>query len=170
VSVLTTVDRRERVSATKIVRAAPGDVERALFDAPRFARPLPWYLREGFPQPVAARLDQTDGSSRWVIRMRGGETFLNGTEPRAGDLVLVLEDARPGLVRWRAVSDDSHMTHFLLWHEVTVQWKAVRSDTTEVTWTLAYDRRLDPAWYFGPMERFVVRRSAAYLIDAVATP
>jgi len=47
--------------------------------------------------------------------------LLNGMEHRAGDLVLDLDEARPGLVRWRAVSDTSHMTHFLRFRESIVQ-------------------------------------------------
>jgi len=39
-----------------------------------------------------------------------------------------------------------------------------------VTWTLDYERGLDPAWYFGPWERYATRLAAGYLIDAVATP
>ena len=91
-------------------------------------------------------------------------------EPRTGDLVLELEEARPGLVRWRAVSDDSHMTHFLKWREAIVQWEPIDAATSRVTWTLRYSRDLDPSWYFGPMERYAVGLAAGYLIDAVATP
>jgi hypothetical protein len=105
-----------------------------------------------------------------VVEMRGGEMLLNGIEQRTGDLVLDLEEARPGLARWRVVSDTSHMTHFLLFRESTVQWEAIDRQSTRVTWTIRYDRRLDPAWYFGPMERYATRLAARYLIDAVATP
>ena len=100
-------------------------------------------------------------------------SFCNHAIQRPRELMVVpnaLEDARPGLVRWRVVSDDSHMTHFLFWREVRVEWQAVSAETTRVTWTLRYDRGLDPAWYFGPMERYAVRLAAGYLIDAVATP
>src|SRR5262249_56313703 len=113
---------------------------------------------------------QVGNEARWVIGVRGGEMRLNGMEPREGDLVLVLEDQRPGLLRWRAVSDTSHMTHFLFWREIVVTWEAVTSETTRVTWTLQYDRGLDPAWYFGPMERYAVGLAAGYLIESVATP
>jgi hypothetical protein len=102
--------------------------------------------------------------------MRGGEMLLNGAEPRTGDLTLRLEESKPGRVRWRAVSDTSHMTHFLWWREIVVEWDAVDARTTRVTWTLRYQRGLDPAWYFGPMERYAVRLAGGYLIDAVATP
>jgi hypothetical protein len=62
------------------------------------------------------------------------------------------------------------MTHFLRWREIDVTWAPVDSVTTRVTWTVRYERGLDPAWYFGPMERYAVRLAAGYLIDSVATP
>jgi hypothetical protein len=95
---------------------------------------------------------------------------LDGIEPRTGDLVLELEEVRPGAVRWHALGDDSHMTHFLLWREARVAWEPVDAQRTRVTWTLRYRRGLDPAWYFGPWERYAARLAAGYLIDSVATP
>ena len=166
----TTLDREESVAESRIVHDSSRAVQRALFGPPRFDRVLPLYLRAGFPSPVSTRIEQSADRMRWVIQLRGGEMRLDGMEPRIGDLVLELEEARPGLVRWRAVSDSSHMTHFLLWREVIVQWEPVDAETTKVTWTLRYRRGLDPSWYFGPMERYAARLAAGYLIDSVATP
>jgi hypothetical protein len=162
-------DRHETVAVTKIVAASPDQVGRALFESPRFDRVRPLYLRLGFPVPVSTLIAAADGRTTWVIRLRGGEMRLNGMEPRTGDLTLVLEESRPGLVRWRTVSDTSHTIHFLTWQAIAVEWKP-SGDGTEVTWTLQYRRDLDPAWYFGPMERYAVQLAAGYLIDAVATP
>ncbi len=161
-------DRGESVTAERIVAAPARDIQRAVLEPPRFERLMPVELLAGFPRPVSVHLDA--GASQWIIRMRGGEMRLDGMEPRAGDLVLRLEESRPGLVRWSAVSDNSHMTHFLTWRSATVTWEAVGANTTRVRWTLQYDRGLDPAWYFGPWERYVARIAAGYLIDAVATP
>jgi hypothetical protein len=166
----TTIDREEVISVSKIVESPAQAVERSLFDTPRFDRPRPLYLRAGFPIPVSSIIDKTSGNATWVIRFRGGETRLNGMEPSPGDLKLELKETRPGFVRWQAVSDSSHMPHFLDWGESSVQWEAVDARTTRVTWTLRYRRGLDPAWYFGPMERYAVRLAAGYLIDSVATP
>lgn len=170
VTPLTTLNRRESVSETKIVRAVPEEIARALFEQPRFDRRLPLYLRGGFPNAIATRIESNAEGMRWVIRVRGGEMRLNGMEPRTGELILALEESHPGLVRWRALSDTSHMTHFLTWREITVRWSAVDAGYSTVTWTLDYDRGLDPAWYFGPWERYAARLAAGYLIDSVATP
>jgi hypothetical protein len=167
---LTSFGRDELVTETRLVQAPADEVERALRREPRFDRAVPGVLRAGFPRPVASRIEVRDGTSWWIVRMRGGETRLNGMEPRAGDLVLRLVDATPGRFRWRAVSDDSHMTHFLNWRESVVEWTPAGPDATRVTWTIRYRRGLDPAWYFGPLERYAARLAAGYLIESVATP
>jgi len=166
----TTFRRDETVTVSRIVAASPDAIGCALSAAPRFDRALPFYLRAGFPRATAVRIDRTGAAPRWTISMRGGEMRLNGMEPRTGDLVLELAESRPGLVRWRALSDTSHMTHFLNWQEVIVRWDRAGAHASNVTWTVRYRRGLDPAWYFGPMERYAVGLAAGYLIDAVATP
>jgi hypothetical protein len=170
VTPMSTVGRHESVTEAKVIHAPTDAVARALFAQPRFERRLPVYLRAGFPMAESTEIRTVGNETRWVIRVRGGEMRLNGMEPREGDLVLALEEQRPGLLRWRAVSDSSHMTHFLFWREIVVTWEAVTPESTRVTWTLQYDRGLDPAWYFGPMERYAVGLAAGYLIDTVATP
>jgi len=166
----TSLNRDELVTATAVVEAAAADVARAIDEQPRFARPLPRYLRIGFPRPSITRIAHGDRDARWEIEILGGEMRIDGIEPRTGTLVLDVVESRPQLVRWRATSDNSHMTHYLTWQESSVAWKAVGPRSTEVTWTLRYRRGLDPAWYFGPWERYAARLAARYLIDAVATP
>jgi hypothetical protein len=163
-------DRFESVAETRLVSAPADAVERALREPPRFGRSLPAYLAVGFPRPVTLRVEDGRDGSRWVVRFRGGEMGIDGVEPRDGDLVLRLEEARSGLLRWRALSDSSHMTHYLRWTESQVSWEPVDDMTTRVTWTLRYRRSLDPAWYFGPWERYAVSLAAGYLIESVATP
>ena len=170
VTVFTTLDRESVATETRVVQATPEAVARALMAPPRFERVMPAYLRAGFPWPVATRIDRDAAGARWVIRMRGGEMRLDGMEPRAGDLILQLEEARPGFVRWRAIADDSHMTHFLRWRESTVEWEAAGDGATRVTWTVRYSRDLDPSWYFGWWEHYAASLAAGYLIESVATP
>lgn len=162
--------RDETVSETRVVHASADDVRRALFETPRFDRVLPPFLRAGFPRPIATTIETAAGTRRWVVDIRGGETRLNGQEPAPGRLVLDLVDEGRGHVAWRAASDDSHMPHFLRWRDATVQWQAIDAHATRVTWTLRYRRGLDPAWYFGPWERYAARLAARYLIETVATP
>jgi hypothetical protein len=166
VTPMTTVPRHVTVHEARIVNASAASIDAAIQQQPRFERALPRFLSMGFPRPTSTRIQ----GDRWVIRMRGGEMRLNGMEPRAGDLVLVRDGRGGNFISWRAVSDDSHMTHFLNWQTSRVEWTPIDARTTRVTWTLQYRRGLDPAWYFGPMERYAMTLAAGYLIDTVATP
>lgn len=170
VTSLTTIDRDEVVSVTRIVDAPAAAVGRALLATPRFDRERPTLLRMGFPWPEAAGVETRSGGPVWDIAMRGGETKLTGMEPKTGTLRLALEHVAAGQARWRVLSDDSHMRHFLTWVGSDVRYVAIDGARTTVTWTIRYRRDLDPAWYFGPLERGAVRLAAGYLIDTVATP
>lgn len=153
--------RENEVTAVRIVSAPPTEVARALADPMRFDRPLPAFLRMGFPTPGAA-----DGTGLRVGDRRE-VTFAHGHHP--GRLVMEVRAAAPGRVEFIPVEDGSYLTHWLTWRSAEVRWREVPGGT-EVRWTLRYRRRLDPAWYFSPLERYGVGVAAGYLIDALATP
>jgi hypothetical protein len=154
---------REVVTARKVVAGSVADVERTLAATPRFEAPLPPFLRLKFPLPAASRgAGLTVGSER-VIHFAGGEG-------KPGDLTLRVTERGPHSVTFAAASDTSHIAHWLTWRTAHVEWRPAAGGKTEVTWTLVYDRELDPAWYFGPWERYATRVTAGYLIDTVATP
>lgn len=158
-----TLPTRESVTATRVVAAPPADVERALAAAPRFDRTLPPFLRLKFPVPQAAAGAGLEPGALRVVRFGGGEG-------KPGALTMRVVERAPGAVAFEALSDRSHIAHWLTWRRARVTWRPVAPNRTEVTWTLVYDRELDPAWYFGPWERYATRLAAGYLIDNLATP
>ena len=155
--------RDESVTVARVVAARPEDVERVLAATPRFAAPLPAYLRLGFPRPVAARGEGLQVGDERVVHFAGGEG-------RPGDLRLRVEEHRSGRVVFRVVSDGTKLAHWLALGSSEVLFHEVAPGKTEVRWTIRYDRLLDPAWYFGPWERYAVHLAAGYLIDTLATP
>ncbi len=155
--------RDESVQVSRVVDGTPHEVERALGAVPRFDRPLPFYLRLGFPRPERARGSGLRVGDTRVVRFGGGEG-------RPGELSLLVVEAAPGRAVFRASSDASHIAHWLDWREAEVRWQALDAGHTRVTWTMRYVRRLDPAWYFGPWERYAVTLAAGYLADTLTTP
>lgn len=156
-------DRNETVSASQVVAASSAGVERALARGPRTDVALPAYLRMGFPRATAAWGEGLEVGATRTIHFAGGEGH-------PGDLVVRVEEHRPGYLREVAVSDHSKIAHWLDWKSAEVEWSPVDAGHTRVTWTFHFTRRLDPAWYFRPWERYAVRLAAQYLIEANATP
>ena len=138
------------MSAERVLAATPDQVNATLADPPRINGTLPLYLRMGFPRPVNAIIEGTGVGARETIHFAGGEG-------KPGDLVLEVTERTDSRLRWRSISDTSHVAHWLKWEESKVEWTAVDASHTRVRWTLRYRRLLDPAWYFAPWERYAPR-------------
>ena len=148
--------RAESVTVQRTLSASPGTIAAALAAPPRLTAPLPLFLRLGFPLPVRALGSGLAVGDRRVIGFAGGEG-----EP--GMLVMEVWDAAPGRVVFGVIEDTSHIAHWLTWRSAEVTWQDDGAGGTAVTWTLHYERALDPALWFAPMERHAVGLAAGYL-------
>ena len=155
--------REQAVTAHAVVAANARDVEAALAEPMRFHTSLPVYLRLGFPRPVATSGSGIEPGTLRTIHFAGGEG-------KPGDLVMQVSEVGADHIVFRAVSDHSKVAHWLDWEDAVVTWQPIDDHHTDVFWTLRYRRNLDPAWYFGPWERYGVGLAGKYLIDNLATP
>jgi hypothetical protein len=155
-------DRMQFAEVTQIVNAPSSEVEAALSRSPRVSIPLPAFLRIGFPRPQQAWGSGLSVGSTRTIHFAGGEG-------KPGDLTLTVVESQPGLLRFKAVEDRSKIAHWLEWKSAEVHWERGDGTHTRVTWRLGFERRLDPAWYFGPWEHYAVKVAAKYLIEANTT-
>ncbi|MGH9759511.1 MAG: hypothetical protein ACREAC_01580, partial [Blastocatellia bacterium] len=156
-------DRSETVEVERVVDWSGAEVDQKLAECPAFNRPLPFYLKMGFPRPVRASGSGLNPGDNRIIAFAGGEG-------KPGKLDIEVAEHGSGVVRFRAVSDASHVSHWLNWSEADVTFSEIAPRRTKIVWTLHFTRRLDPAWYFAPWERYAARLAAGYLIDTVATP
>ncbi|MBT9331332.1 SRPBCC family protein [Paracidobacterium acidisoli] len=159
-----TINRKQTVEATRVVDASADAVEEALSQGLDVRAPLPVWLRAGFPRPLWAGGDGLSAGAVRTIHFAGAE----GDPP--GDLVMRVAERRVGYVRFETVSDGSKLTQWVAWENSEVEWRAVDASHTAVTWRIHFERELDPAWYFTPIERMTVREAAGYLIEANAVP
>jgi hypothetical protein len=155
--------REQSVTAHATIAASAHDVEASLAAPMHFHTKLPAYLRMGFPRPVATSGFGLEPGSLRTIHFAGGEG-------KPGDLVMQVAEVGPDHVIFQAVSDHSKVAHWLDWQDAVVTWRRADDQHTDVFWTLHYRRNLDPAWYFGPWERYGVGLAGKYLIDNLATP
>jgi hypothetical protein len=156
--------REESVTVERVINASAAEVEQALARSPELGAPLPLYLRMGFPRPLEAHGGGLQPGSQRVIHFSGSEAG------HSGDLVMQVGARSPGYPRFDPVSDHTHIIHWLSWRSADVRWSSIDASHTRIAWTLNFRRRLDPAWYFRPWERYAVRLAAGYLITTNATP
>jgi hypothetical protein len=157
-------NRAESTEVTRIVHAPMDAVERCLAMSPNIETPLPPSLRIGFPRPLKAWGEGLNPGAVRIIHFAGAE----GDPP--GDLIMHVAESRPGYVRFVTVSDGSKLTQWIAWDSSEVEWKKIDETHTLVTWRVHFERQLDPAWYFAPLEKAAIHEAAKYLLAANATP
>jgi len=149
--------------AERTLGAPPEAVEAALTQPPHFDAPLTGVLGIGFPRPSSASGHGLAVGDTRVITFGTG----NG---RQRELVMRVAQRGPGWVHFQPVSDATKIAEWLDWQSADVSWTDLGDGRTQVRWALTYQRRLDPAWYFGPWESLVTTLAADYLIQSAATP
>ena len=153
-------NRAETVVVVKEYSLTVAQVITHLNGAARFDRPLPYYLRLGFPKATAMTGAGLQPGDQRRIHFAGGEGH-------PGDLVMTITAADANSVRLQTDSDSSHIAHWLKWQDATLRWQALDNGKTRVEWTMRYERSLDPAWYFAPWERYAVGQSGGYFMDSL---
>ena len=155
-------NRAETVVVEKQVDSSPKEIFLRLAKTPKFSKPLPVYLKFGFPLPV-----KTEGQGLEVGDYR--KIHFAGGEGQPGLLEMRVTTAAKQRVVFEAVSDSSHIAHWLDWKRSIVEVEPLNEGQSLVRWTIEYDRQLDPAWYFGPWQRYGVGLAAEFLIDNLTT-
>ena len=158
-----TFNRAQTVQTSEVVALSSDAVEQRLAQSPNIHLPLPRFLSIGFPAPL-----QSFGSGLTIGDLRTIH-FAGAEGDPPGDLTLRVAEHRPGYVRFEAVSDTSKVTQWISWQSSEVEWTPINTTHTRIAWRVAFDRQLNPAWYFTPWERFAVREAAQYLIFASIT-
>lgn len=157
------LDRNERIQVTRNFDDVSIEcVADAVTRTPEFTNQRPWTTRI-FPSPTAVSGSAQQVGDRYQVEFVYYKHVF--WSPHRGASVYELEDLAPNYRRWRVVQDDSYLSNYLTWVGSSVRWDSGPGGGTQVTWSLDYRRKLDPAWYFAPLQRFYVRSTAEYLID-----
>lgn len=160
----TSFERQNQVTRTLIVNATPDELlanMAAPIDLPQGRH---WFLSI-FPLPVdieAGSLQPGDIHKLQFIYKRWFFTNID-----KGEFHLQIDQVRENYVATSVVRNTSYLSKYLNVHGTEVRFKPLSKHQTEVSLTIHYERLLDPAWYFDPMQRLAVSESADYLIDSV---
>jgi len=158
---LLSFDREEEVVIKRELSISSDEVMMTLAAAPEFDEAeLPLFLKLGFPRPKEVRGAGVSVGDERVIHFAGGEG-----EP--GDVIVRVSESSVDRVVFELVKDDSHIDHWLAWREITWQVNQNTLGITELSVSLTYTRKLDPAWYFKPVERYGVKKAGEYFIESL---
>ena len=89
------------------------------------------------------------------------------TNVHKGETHLHMKTVKPLLIETEVTKDTSYFSHYLTVHGTKIEMIPLAGSRTQVSLTIRYRRKLDPAWYFGPLQRRAIGESADYLLTHV---
>lgn len=160
----TSFPREEVITRSQIVNLTPKQIHENL------ARPV--HLEEGrskflslFPLPDrvdAPSFAQGADHTAYFTYRRWGFTNVHRGETR-----IHMKTVEPLLVETEVTKNTSYFSHYMKVHGTKIELQPLADGTTRVDLTIKYRRTLDPAWYFGPLQRRAIGESAEYLISNI---
>ncbi len=161
-----TFDRQQTVFAETSVAASPSYIKQRFSQS--FELDHPGFSMLGlFPMPaeVENSAPLIEGSVHRITYRYAGWVFFNVHE---GSVELVVAKAGPNYVTVHYRNDDSYISNYLTLQRARLEMRPQSDGTTAVRLYISYRRDLDPAWYFGPLQRFAVRQMAAHILGHMA--
>ena len=124
------------------------------------------WLLQLFPMPdavIAGSLNSGDihkmhfTYKRWL--------FANA---HTGEMHVQIAKVSPDHIRTQIIRNDSYLANYMKIEGTDIRFETLASGGTRVALTVRYQRLLDPAWYFGPMQQVAAKQSAKqFLRDIV---
>lgn len=160
----TSFERQNQVTRSIIVDASIDDLKANMAADIEFSDRRHWFLSI-FPLPVdvaAGTLNAGDVHRLDFIYKRWFFTNID-----RGEFHLRIDEVSKNRIQTSVTRNTSYLAKYLNIQGTEVEFRPLSDGRTEVALTIYYQRLLDPAWYFGPMQKFAVSRSADYLMDQV---
>lgn len=152
------------VAATSVVSAAPSEIRRNLAN-PTLIDGSTNLVLALFPMPYAVETGDLRVGAIHLAHYRYHRWFFTNTHE--GTTTLRITQSDETRIAAELVSDTSYLAKYLAVHEVVLEMTPRADGLTAVTISVDFDRKLSPAWYFGPLEAYAVRRMARHLIQEI---
>ncbi len=144
------------VTRSRIMEAAPGEIQTVFGGPARLPSIEPLLLRLPFPTPTTVDGRATAIGDRLTVHFSPG-----------GRLEMELVEQRSTAMVWAVVDDTTPLADWMALHRIEITWTGTAS-TTAVDVTIEFDRALAPAFYFDPLQRWGVGEMAEVMLDMVA--
>lgn len=157
----TSFPREEVITRTHILNLTPEQIHANL------AQPV--HLEEGRSKflsifPLPDRIDAPDFAQGQTHTAYFTYRRWGFTNVHRGETQLHIKTVEPLLVETEITKNTSYFSNYLTIHGTQIKMTPQADGATAVSLTIRYRRDLDPAWYFGPLQRRAIGESADYLL------
>ncbi|MFT7562077.1 MAG: hypothetical protein ACI93R_004011 [Flavobacteriales bacterium] len=160
-----TFDRSNQVEYSSTIDADIAFVRKQLAEPSIPSQSRPAFLKV-FPLPVDMSGQGIDVGDERHLDFVYKKWFFSNVHK--GSTIFRVAESRNDYIRFDIPHDDSYISHYLTWTASEVFLEPTVEGKTNITWRLGYERKLDPIWYFGPMQNYAAWLTAKVLVENTA--
>tara|TARA_R110002072_G_scaffold65527_5_gene161809 strand:+ start:327 stop:1265 length:939 start_codon:yes stop_codon:yes gene_type:complete len=160
----TSFERQNEVTRTVIIDLSIDELKANMAMPIELPKKRHWFLSV-FPLPVDVQAGSLERGDVHKLKFIYKRWFFTNIQEGRFDLRIDAVEATE--VRTSVVSNTSYLSKYLKIKNTRIVFDPLPDGRTQVSLTIQYDRLLDPAWYFGPLQRFAVEQSGDYFISSV---
>lgn len=164
VSPATSFDRNEQVSVSRVVQASIADIKHNLVQPMELEKDRPWFLKL-FPMPDNIKAGSLSPGDVHEIHFKYYRWFF--TNLHEGSMRLEISANETNRIRTTFLSDTSYIANYVTLKGTEIRLDSIDAQHTRVTLSINFERKLDPYWYFSPIERYGISKTADFLITEV---
>lgn len=158
------LDRDSQVSVSVIANLTPSEIMDNIALPFDLQKDRGWLISI-FPMPYKIEAGSLKEGDIHRVYTRYHRWFVTNTHE--GELHLEIVAVELNRVKTRFVHDSTFFSSYLTVDGTEIVLREIAPGETEITLTVDYQRKLDPAWYFHPLQQYGVEQMAAFLIDEV---
>ncbi|MEM1262386.1 MAG: hypothetical protein AAGH76_08320 [Pseudomonadota bacterium] len=159
-----TVERTSSVTVSKTVTLTRDEVLANLAKPFDLDKKRHWLLSL-FPMPYEIEAGSLQAGDIHTIKTRYHRWFVTNTHEGEAELEIVA--VAPNRIQTRFLDDTTFFATYLRMLGTEITLADAGPAQTTITLRIDYERKLDPAWYFHPLQQYGVAKMADFLIDEV---
>ncbi len=157
-----TFDRFGQVEYSRVANVGIGSIRDNLSQSLIPSQPRPFFLRV-FPLPINMIGEGLDVGDERRLNFEYKKWIFSNIHK--GSTVFRVAESNANYIRFEIPHDDSYISNYLTWKSSEVFLEPFDEGKTKITWRLSYERKLDPYWYFGPMQSYATWLTARVLTE-----
>lgn len=160
----TSFNRHNEIKHTQVIEGSVDEVKAKLGKNRILPSPDSLFAKL-FPRPRIINADGLAvGSKHWIDVNYFKWIYWN---EKKGTTQFKVVEHQPEYIKFKSSSDNSYFKNYLDWGDVTVYFQPVTKSQTKVTWHINFTRKIDPAWYVQPLQRYAVGVAAETLMASI---
>lgn len=158
------LERENHVVVSKVVELSADQIMENIATPFNLQKERNWLISV-FPMPYKIEAGTLAPGDVHRVHTRYRRWFVTNTQQ--GEMLLQIVDVTPTTVTTKVLADSTFFSSYLETMGTQISLKSIAPGQTEIQLRIDYRRKLDPAWYFHPLQKQAVSQMARFLIDEV---